>query len=68
MKTAGAKFHDAAGAAESFIHAMKSLIETAFEGGNHKPDDYCALHLLADNAIREIQEARVSFDERGKTK
>ncbi|WP_312806499.1 hypothetical protein [Agrobacterium cavarae] len=65
MKTAEQKFFDAAGAAESFIHAMKSLFETAFEGGDHKMDDYCALHLLADNAIREIREARLSFEGRG---
>lgn len=57
------KFDDAAGAAESFIHAMKRLIDTAFDGGNEKPKDYCALHLLADSAIREITEAHKAFDE-----
>ncbi|NBB07833.1 hypothetical protein [Pseudomonas monteilii] len=57
------KFDDAAGAAESFIHAMKRLIDTAFDGGNEKPNDYCALHLLADSAIREITEAYKAFGE-----
>lgn len=57
------KFDDATGAAESFIHAMKRVIDTALDGGNEKTKDYCALHLLADSALREITEAYKAFGE-----
>lgn len=53
---------DALGSAQSFIHAMKAIFEQAFEGGNKNSKDYCALHLLADSAIREINEAHDVFD------
>lgn len=45
---------DALGAAQSYLHAIKRLAETAL-GGEGK--DYCALDLLADSAICEINEA-----------
>lgn len=48
------KIDDALGAAQSYLHAIKRLAETVL-GGEGK--DYCALDLLADSAIREINEA-----------
>ncbi len=53
------KIDDTLGAAQSYLHAIKRLAETAL-GGEGK--DYCALDLLADSAIREINEAFSVFD------
>ncbi|MCZ7480533.1 hypothetical protein [Rhizobium rhizogenes] len=53
------KIDDALGAAHSYLHAIKRLAETVL-GGEGK--DYCALDLLADSAIREINTAFEVFE------
>jgi len=63
MSTNRIKVDDALGSAQSYIYAMKSIFEQVFEGGNKGSKDYCALHLLADSAIREIKEAHAVFDD-----
>ncbi|MGI8397776.1 hypothetical protein ACRYWZ_15495 [Agrobacterium deltaense] len=59
MSDARTKIDDTLGAAQSYVHAIKRLSETAL-GGEGK--DYCALDLLADSAIREINTAFETFE------
>ncbi|WP_284765395.1 hypothetical protein [Agrobacterium sp. CFBP2214] len=48
------KIDDALGAAQSYLHAITRVAETVLGG---EGNDYCAIDLLADSAIREINTA-----------
>lgn len=59
MSDSRTKIDDALGAAQSYLHAIKRLSETVLGG---EGNDYCALDLLADSAIREINTAFAIFE------
>ncbi|WEZ83533.1 hypothetical protein P6U16_01355 [Rhizobium sp. 32-5/1] len=52
-------FRDSLGAAHSYIHAMRVMIETVLGNGDH----YCSLDLLATNAQEEINKVQSLVDE-----
>lgn len=59
-RSAANKLDDAFGAARSYLHAMRLMVETIFQG---KGDDYCAILTVIDSVETEINDAQELCDE-----
>ncbi|UIK05030.1 hypothetical protein [Neorhizobium galegae] len=54
------RFRDNLGTADSYLHVMERMTESAF---NRSGNDYCAFMLIIEAARKEISEAQVLVDE-----
>lgn len=59
------KITDALGAAQSYLHSMRLMAQTIFNG---EGKDFCAFDLLIDSICIEIENAYAAFDELASTR